>query len=918
MKKKDCISDLKSTELWKYLNSVDKKYAQSALHFLEKINPILDSIKEYFPFYTRHDASHGLNVIKRISQIINPECLRKGTNLSFSPPEAFLLICAGYAHDLGMAILPGEKSGILKELNILTTTDWKTNKELQKHLRKTHSERGGKFINDRADELHFPKNLVGTVNDLMRSHNLSINRLETELNKPYAAGQKNINLKQLGCILCIADAIEFSDNRVIEGVLDKLKLEKGLNEIISYRENMKHVCIGDSVAIGDNNRIIFNGTFDEAPTLNLAYHTIDLIEEWVRGYVEIDRNSSKPRLSIRGDAIEKNIGMFGKDFQRISINLKKENIINLIASNSIWTSNKSLPLKELLQNSVEACRYRLNNSTKSQNYNPQIRIIFDRDKKTIQITDNGCGMSKHVILNNFLTVGNSRSFDASYASEEFSSLARFGVGFWSVFTIADKAKIETAPFELIKNNLKAQTYEGLEFEVGINPLFDYTIFNKLNRSVGTSIFLHLKKNINTDEIFQGLMKEIVCSEIPITIDGVDETISISTEIKTPTLKQLFGAKYNYVAINNVKLFEYRFDLAEFNFRMYFPYLDDPEISFKLNHQRISDLFAPERRMQSELSICGFRHNLHLSSLFFGTFLIGGYTLHTNNPKGFVYSLDRRIIIESQRLDDIKKLIENLTWEGYINFLKKTKCLNAEKIYEFNTASRRNGGSISYSIYTGNIFENIKKERYPFIYYKLYKIEPGCDIENAAILYKTLDEILEMDITILSCSKHIVHSNIFKIPTEDLKTHYRLLANLTDDRERISFLHEASLETSILFDNQVDSCVKLVDVKFSSLNKITIPYLQINPSKVKFSGVSKGYIGDVRGVWSGSIYVKNIIGNKQYVFLNQNSLIISKGSKMATDFHSLYEDGKLYKLCELIRKLSEVDQGFIDDEIKKYL
>ncbi|MBC3887363.1 hypothetical protein GH810_03450 [Acetobacterium paludosum] len=59
-------------------------------------------------------------------------------------------------------------------------------------------------------------------------------------------------------------------------------------------------------------------------------------------------------------------------------------------------------------------------------------------------------MSKNIVLNKFLTVGNSRSQEATYKSHGYNSLARFGIGFWSIFTIADEAKIETAPFELVK------------------------------------------------------------------------------------------------------------------------------------------------------------------------------------------------------------------------------------------------------------------------------------------------------------------------------------------------------------------------------------------------------------------------------------------------------------------------------------
>lgn len=816
-----------------------------------------------------------------------------------------------------MAIFPGEESSLCAELGITKNDGWETNKKLQEYLRENHSKRGGKFINDQFDKLGFPKPLIRTLNDLMRSHNLSINGLETELNKPYAAGQKSINLRQLACILCTADAIEFSDNRVIEGVLEKLKLEKGVDEIVSYHENMKHVCIGDSVAIGSNFRIIFNGTFDDPETLNLAYHTIDLIQEWVRGYLEIDMGAQQSRLIIKADIVESNIGILDKDFQRLSINLKKENIINLVASNSIWTNNKSLPIKELLQNSVEACRYRANNSTIAENYQPEIRLIFNRVQKTIQICDNGCGMSKHVILNNFLTIGNSRSFDSSYASNDFGSLSRFGIGFWSVFTIATIAKIETAPFELIRYKEVKEVFEGLEFEVKREPIHDYTIFNKKSRSIGTTILLFLKENIVPDEIFQGLTKEIICSDIPIIIEGIDEIISIPKRPQIPSLQDLFGAKFNFIKEQNIKLYEYSYESKDIKFILYFPYVIDNELSFSLSSgQRISDLFDIITRTKTEFSICGFKQTLHLPFLFFNPFLIGGYTIHTSDPKGFVYSLDRRMIIDSPRLTEVKQKLENLIWAGYIEFLSETNSLHPEKIYEFNTTSRRNGGSIASGINSGDVLINLNKSRYRFIIYKLYKIESGIEINKAKVIYKSLDEILKMNITIYTCQSYIMKYNFYRISTEEIFKHYHILSrNLIELDD--CFYHEASLETAILFDNQPDSSILQIQIPDNFGGEIKIPYLKINPSKVNFSSRSNGYLGNVQGVWSGSIYIKEIIGNTQYSFAAQHTIVIPPRTALSMRIEKMYAEGQYYKLCSLISKLSQAENGFIDDEVKQY-
>ena len=133
------VEKLKETKLWNYLKSIDEDYSKRAVQFVENISPILNTIKIYFPYYTRHDAHHGYRVILRMEQIINPECIEANSPICFSRKETFLLICSAYAHDLGMTIFLGEEDQLLTELGINKEESWEINKNLQKHLRVNHS-----------------------------------------------------------------------------------------------------------------------------------------------------------------------------------------------------------------------------------------------------------------------------------------------------------------------------------------------------------------------------------------------------------------------------------------------------------------------------------------------------------------------------------------------------------------------------------------------------------------------------------------------------------------------------------------------------------------------------------------------------------------------------------------------------------
>ena len=136
----------------------------------------------------------------------------------------------------------------------------------------------------------------------------------------------------------------------------------------SYRENMKHVCVGESLAIRPDGSVLVSGTFSEEDVLALAHRTMDEIEGWVQGYCDVDRRSKQPRLLVRPVPFERNLNFTGGRFERLGVRLNKKNVIDLIASNAVWRDNRGVAIRELVQNAVEACRYRAHHSSSADAY----------------------------------------------------------------------------------------------------------------------------------------------------------------------------------------------------------------------------------------------------------------------------------------------------------------------------------------------------------------------------------------------------------------------------------------------------------------------------------------------------------------------------------------------------------------------
>src|SRR5699024_8245987 len=99
----------------------------------------------------------------------------------------------------------------------------------------------------------------------------------------------------------------------------------------------------------------------------------------------------------------------GYTFSDYKMTLDFKAITSLLMGEKIY-GRKSLGLRELIQNSLDACRIR--QETEEQNrefgqdpYQPKIKVILDHHNEVAIIKDNGTGMSMDIIKNHFLNVG---------------------------------------------------------------------------------------------------------------------------------------------------------------------------------------------------------------------------------------------------------------------------------------------------------------------------------------------------------------------------------------------------------------------------------------------------------------------------------------------------------------------------------
>lgn len=172
-------------------------------------------------------------------------------------------------------------------------------------------------------------------------------------------------------------------------------------------------------------------------------------------------------------------------------------------------SNREIFLRELISNASDACdklRFEgLHNDALFENDSKlSIRISFDKNARTLTISDNGIGMNRDEVINNLGTIAKSgtREFFSKLTGDQQKDanlIGQFGVGFYSAFIVADKVTVLT-------RRAGENPDQGVRWESDGAGEFDIEMVEKATR--GTEITLHLREG--QDDLLAGYkLREII-------------------------------------------------------------------------------------------------------------------------------------------------------------------------------------------------------------------------------------------------------------------------------------------------------------------------------------------------------------------------------------------------------------------------
>jgi molecular chaperone HtpG len=223
-------------------------------------------------------------------------------------------------------------------------------------------------------------------------------------------------------------------------------------------------------------------------------------------------------------------------------------------------SNKDIFLRELISNASDASdklRFEaLSDSALFENDSElKIRVAFDRDARTLTISDNGIGMNRQEVIEHIGTIAKSgtREFFSQLSGDQKKDAAligQFGVGFYSAFIVADRVTLTTRRAGLTSEHCVRWESAGEG---------DYTLETVNRPERGTEVVLHLRDG-EDDFLSDYKIKSVIRTysdhiTLPIVMkktewqDGVetptdeDETVNRASALWTRAKKDISDDEY---------------------------------------------------------------------------------------------------------------------------------------------------------------------------------------------------------------------------------------------------------------------------------------------------------------------------------------------------------------------------------------
>lgn len=355
------------------------------------------------------------------------------------------------------------------------------------------------------------------IGQVASSHHWNPDRIRTELHT-HQGGSPTlphwpINATKLACMLRCADAAQVDRTRA-PLLLYGASRPSGYSELHwSAQSKLNQPTLKDD-AIYFSSSSSF--TDDQADAWWIAYDLANVLDGELRASNAILTDIGAKTFAAQRVAGSESPASFSqyvktRDWQPVDASIKVSDPLKLartLGGRNLYGSSKLVPFRELLQNAADAIKARRQLEGRGDDFG-EIGITLEEvaeksEAYLIHIDDNGIGMNERILTGTLVDFGKSL-WSSSIIREEFPGLqssrikhiGKFGIGFFSVFEIADDVRVSSKKYDAGRDAIRTLHFSGLTSR----PLLKRANANDLPADASTRVTLVVQKaTLNGDAI----------------------------------------------------------------------------------------------------------------------------------------------------------------------------------------------------------------------------------------------------------------------------------------------------------------------------------------------------------------------------------------------------------------------------------
>ncbi|HDR8122824.1 ATP-binding protein [Bacillus cereus] len=597
--------EIESVELVLKLKEKNVDLYNNFIKVYHKVKPLLNNrISQVFKYYTLHDVNHSTRIMFYMGKLV-PDLDK------LNAFELVLLAYSALLHDIGMAASEEEineiKNGELryKDIeyqNVLKKFGGDHEQAIQDYIRIVHAYRSAEYIKKFLKaELVIPNMTNTTFEDqvalICQAHTEDFMWIKDNLSEYGQKGEFAYNSQFCAIILRLADILDFDSHRTPPILFESIA-PKG----ISKEEWIQHFAIENinKVKQFDNGYkfIELHGRCSSPVIHRKILSYINWINSEINNANELSRNYSESYRILLHPKVYDFIKSDGYTIADMKFRVNYNQITKLLMGENLY-GNKNFGLRELIQNSIDACNLKKEILDKKhefgdERYKGSIKIILDQDKNEVSIKDNGIGMNMYVLKNYFLKLGASfyNSDDYSLKGYSYNPIGNYGIGFLACFMLSDEVKVKTRHMK-----------DLYLYEVDLNKFDEFVSINHNTEyeNQGTEVILKydqfmsvwgdfesLEKFLNshflTDDIqiqyINKVTKELKEINNKFYDDDLKHTVDLSKYLNEIQVQATLNKDLNYIFDNKIEDIGYKGEPIIFNGEDLLP-LDEYQNEFNL-------------------------------------------------------------------------------------------------------------------------------------------------------------------------------------------------------------------------------------------------------------------------------------------------------------------------------------------------